>query len=288
MDAVISLDVIDHLTGGRLGTHDTTCPLCSAHRSSPASRREKVFRVWRTEPHFAGFLCAHCGEKGHVRDRISSPIDAERLAQARIEAAERDRIHRMERLHKALRMWTMAAPIAGTIAEKYLRNRGCGVAIPDTVRFLPARGDYAPAMIAAFGIPREVEPGVIRIAADAIKGVHLTRLLPDGSDRERGDQSKVMIGRSAGWPIVLAPPNDFLGLAITEGIEDGLSVHAATGLGVMAAGSASRMPALAAKIPDWADCITIYAHQDDAGKRGAAELAEDLTNLKFEVVVEGL
>ena len=48
-----------------------------------------------------------------------------------------------------------------------------------------------------------------------------------------------MIGRSTGAPIVLAPLTDALGLAITEGIEDALSVHEATGLGVWAAGSAS-------------------------------------------------
>jgi hypothetical protein len=39
-----------------------------------------------------------------------------------------------------------------------------------------------------------------------------------------------MIGRSIGFPIVLAPVNDGLGLSITEGIEDALSLHQATGL----------------------------------------------------------
>ena len=39
-------------------------------------------------------------------------------------------------------------------------------------------------------------------------------------------------GRGAGGlPIVVAPVNDSLGLAITEGIEDALSVHEATGFG---------------------------------------------------------
>lgn len=40
-----------------------------------------------------------------------------------------------------------------------------------------------------------------------------------------------MIGRSKGAPIVLAPLNDLLGLIVTEGIEDALSAHQATGLG---------------------------------------------------------
>ncbi len=285
---MIGLDEIDRLTGGKLGTFDTTCPFCSLFRHSPANRRAKVFRVYRIEPGFAGYHCVHCGEKGHARDRNSSPPDPTRLARARAEAAERDRIHRTERRYKALNLWTMAHPIEGTIAQTYLQNRGYSGPLPDTLRFLPGRGDYAPAMIAALGIPREVEPGVIRIAADAIKGVHLTRLLPDGSDRERGDMAKIMVGQSIGSPIVLAPPNDLLGIAITEGIEDGLSVHAATGLGVMVAGSCSRMPALAAKIPDYVECVTIFAHADDDGQRYAIELAKTLEALKFEVLMEGV
>jgi hypothetical protein len=42
-------------------------------------------------------------------------------------------------------------------------------------------------------------------------------------------------------PIVLAPPNDLLGSSITEGIEDALTMHEATGLGTWAAGSAARL-----------------------------------------------
>jgi hypothetical protein len=112
--------------------------------------------------------------------------------------------------------------------------------LPATLGFLPARGDHPPAMIAAFGLAHEVEPGVIAITDDAIRGVHLTRLLPDGSDRDRGDQAKIMIGHSKGSHIVLAPPNDLLGMSIAEGIENGIALHETTGLGAWAAGSASR------------------------------------------------
>jgi len=72
-----------------------------------------------------------------------------------------------------------------------------------------------------------------------VRGVHLTRLKPDGSDRERTANGKIMIGHSAGVPIILAPPNDLLGMAISEGIEDALSAHEATGLGAWAAGTAN-------------------------------------------------
>ena len=128
-------------------------------------------------------------------------------------------------------------------------------------------------MIAAFGLAHEVEPGVIAIADDALRGVHVTRLLPDGSDRERGERAKIMIGHSIGSPIVLAPSADALAFAITEGVEDALTVHEATGLGAWAAGSASRLPALADAVPDYIDCMTVVADDDDYGQKFASELA---------------
>ena len=124
-------------------------------------------------------------------------------------------------------------------------------------------------MIAAFGFAAELEPGVVAIASDAVVGVHLTKLNADGSakaDDGPGNQSKITIGRgSTGWPICIAPANDLLGLAVTEGIEDALSVHQATGLGAWAAGAAGRMPALADRIPAYVECVTICAHPEPAG-----------------------
>jgi hypothetical protein len=75
---------------------------------------------------------------------------------------------------------------------------------------------------------------------------------------------------------VLAPPNDLLGLAITEGIENGLSTHEATGLGTWAAGCASRLPALAATIDPRIECVTIVADDDHDGRRYAAALAQQV------------
>jgi hypothetical protein len=134
-------------------------------------------------------------------------------------------MRKKNRQQKALWLWSHRKPITGSIAERYLRERGIGCPLPATLGFLPARGEHSPALIAAFGLAHEVEPGVIAIRGSAIRRVHVTRLLADGSDRERGDHAKIMMGHSTGSPIVLAPPNDLLGLAITEGIEDALSAH---------------------------------------------------------------
>jgi hypothetical protein len=278
----LDLTTIDRLAGGKLGTHDVVCPLCSPYHSLQGQRRN-VLRVWRVEPGFATFCCARCGEKGYIHDRHAPASDPAKLTRLRAEAAEHDRIHKLERLSKARWLWSQRRPIAGSIAERYLRERKIVCPSPATLGFLPARGDYTPAVVAAYGMAHEVKPGVIAIADDAVRAVHITRLLPDGSDRERGDQAKIMIGHSVGFPIVLAPPNDLLGMAITEGIEDALTVHQSTGLGAWAAGSASRMPALADALPSWIECMTVLTDDDADGRRFAGELADHIRARGIEV-----
>jgi hypothetical protein len=271
----IGLNDIDRLTAGRLGTYDTVCPLCSHLRHSAKNRSAKVLRVWRKEAAFASYCCAHCGESGYTFDRNRTPPDPAKIIKAKAEATEHDRSHRADRLGKAQWLWAQSRPIVGTIAETYLRGpRGYGGPLPATLRFLPARGDYAPAMIGAFGMAHEVDLGVIAIAVDAIRGVHVTRLLPDGSGKAGSDKDKIMVGLSAGWPLVVAPPNDLLGMAVAEGIEDALSAHEATGLGAWAVGGAKRMPALAERIPSYIDCITVFCDDDADGIRFAAGFAK--------------
>ena len=87
-----------------------------------------------------------------------------------------------------------------------------------------------------------------------------------------------MIGKPSGSPIVVAPVNDGLGLAVTEGIEDALSVHEATGLGAWAAGCASLLPALADAVPSWVEFVTIVADNNPDGRRFAAALQARLTD----------
>ena len=48
-------------------------------------------------------------------------------------------------------------------------------------------------------------------------------LVPDGRAKAGTERHKIMIGRSTGRSLVLAPCNDLLGLAITEGVGDALS-----------------------------------------------------------------
>jgi putative DNA primase/helicase len=130
-------------------------------------------------------------------------------------------------------------------------------------------------MIAAFALVDESEPGVLGKPRD-VESVHLTLLAADGSGKAEVEKPKLIIGSPGGRPIVIAPPNDLLGLAICEGIEDALTAHAATGLGAWAAGSGGFMPKLADAIPDYITAVTIYAHADKAGQNGARQLATRL------------
>ena len=116
---MITLAEIDALTGRRLGAFDVPCPLCGPLRRSARNRRKPVLRIWRTEPGFATFHCARCGEQGFARDLDSrvTPLDPARLAQARAETAERDRVHKAKRQQLALWLWQRRRPIAGSIAE---------------------------------------------------------------------------------------------------------------------------------------------------------------------------
>jgi hypothetical protein len=216
---------------------------------------------------------------------LASSANLSKRAQHRAEVTKDD--YKRRQCEKAEWLWSQRRPIIGTVAERYLCARGYDAPTPPTIAFLPARDAYPPAMIVAFGMPEEPEPGILA-APRSVNAVHLTRLKPDGSDRERGPDAKIMIGRSVGIPIVVAPVNDLLGLAITEGIEDALSVHLATGLGAWAAASAGRMPALADMVPSYVETVTIFAHPDKVGQDKARELASKLHKRGLEVFIEGI
>ncbi len=175
---------------------------------------------------------------------------------------------------KARWLWAQREPIAGTIAEVYLRRaRGHAGAIPPTLAYLPPRNGYEPALIAAFGMVTEPEPGELAIDDDAVKAVQLIKLRPDGGGKADVEPNKLIIGKGPrGVPIVVAPPNDLLGLAICEDVEGALSVHKATGLGAWASGGATRMSALADAVPDYIDFVTIIADRD----RSANAIADGL------------
>jgi hypothetical protein len=242
-----------------------------------------VLRVWRVEPGFATFHCARCGEAGYVRDRHAPRPDPARVARAKAEAAERNRVHAAERLSLARWLWSQRLHPHDTIVATYLQRRAINCQIPGTIGFLPASRDYPPTMITAFGMAHETGDGGVAIRDDAVRGVHLTRLKPDGTDRERGDRAKIIIGHSVGSPLVMSPPGNVGGLAITEGIEDALTLVEAVGVGAWAAGSASRLPALANAMPSYVSSVTVVIDDDADGWRHATTLINRIRARRIEV-----
>jgi CHC2 zinc finger len=201
--------------------------------------------------------------------RLRTP-DAE--SEAKAKQRQRDQAAAEQTQHAtAAKLWKNSKPAAGSIVSTYLKRRGYSGIIPPTIRYLPARDDYAPAMISAYAEPVEGEPGEL-VRPKGVRAVHLTRLRPDGSDRERGKGAKITIGRPLGKPIAISSITDGLSLAICEGIEDALAL-AAAGFAAWAAGSAPIMPALAASIPDCITTVIIEQHPDE-GAQYAAKLAK--------------
>ncbi len=212
-------------------------------------------------------------------------VTGEKVVEAKRQTAPKDTGDDVARERaKARWFWGQRRPIAGTIAEIYLRTaRGYRGVIPPTLAFLPARAGHEPALIAAFGVATEPECGKLAIADVDVMAVQLVKLKPDGIGKADVEHQKIIVGKGAlGSPIVLAPPNDLLGLAIAEGIEDALSIHAATGLGAWASGGAGRMPALAATVPDYMHFVRIVADRDEAGIKGARGLSDGLNRRGIE------
>jgi Toprim domain len=277
----VNLAQIDRLIGGRTGTFDVVCPLCAPFRR-PENQKKKVLRIWRKPDGFASYCCIHCGARGCVFDKTARQIDPKAMARARAEAEALNQKQVAASRRKARALWYHRQTIAGSPAETYLRQvRGYSGTLPATLGFIPAHGDNLPAMIAAFGMAEEIEPGVLQ--PGDVCGVHLTLLLPDGSGKAGTGRDKIMLGREHTLPIALQPPTDMLALAIAEGIEDALSIHQATGLGAWAAGSASRLPMMAEHVPSYIECVSISVDADRAGQNNAKELAKQLRARGIEV-----
>jgi hypothetical protein len=184
-------------------------------------------------------------------------------------------------------LWAQREPLAGSIAETYLRKaRGYAGPLPATLGFLRPFKDYPPSLIAAFAMPEEAEPGVLRAPLD-VAAVQLIALKADGSDKAAVEIQKRTIGCPKGVPIVVAPANDLLAISVHEGIEDALSAHDATGLGAWASGGASFLPHLAGAVSSYVETVTVVAHRDEVGRNGARELARRLAARGFEVLLHG-
>jgi hypothetical protein len=228
-------------------------------------------------------LLAHCKRAGCdfldildaaglLSDDYCAP-DLSRIAQRHTEA----KAQAEKRAMAAKRLWAETQPIAGTVAETYLRGRGISCALPHTLRFHshcwhgPNESRW-PAMVAL------VEGG---------EGfaVHRTYLRPDGSGKAGlagGD--KLMLGATAGGAVRLS--GGISRLVVAEGIESALSLLCgllAEPATVWAALSTSGLRSL--RLPEKPSRLVIAGDGDQPGREAAHALATRAHTLGWSVAM---
>ncbi len=214
--------------------------------------------------------------RGLLPDWQLSEVDPERQARIDSERRQRDAETREKdrrRLKWCRSIWGESQEATETPVATYLASRGINVS-PPTIRFHSAlkhadTGLYFGAMVAA----------VTRWPSFEVTGLHRTFLLPGGAGKAQVSQSKMMAGLCGGGAVRLAPAG--LSLAVTEGIETGLSVQQATGTPTWAALSTSGIKSLV--LPDLpiASEIIIAADNDESGQgQHAAEIAAERWSLE--------
>lgn len=253
--------------GGRWfgGYGSAPCPVCQLER-----RRDQTALTISTGQ--GGRLLAHCKRLGcDFRDIMAAAGLAPDRHDWRPDLAAMERREReahdlaARKAAMAARIWAEAGPVAGTLAERYLRSRGIVCDLPDTLRFHGAchhgpTGQRLPAMLAL------VEGG------DSA-AVHRTWLAPDGAGKAAVEPAKAMLGSTAGGAVRLSGPCSRL--VVCEGLETGLSLLCGLLEGpaaVWAALSTSGMRAL--RLPEKPERLTVAVDGDPAGRAAGYALAE--------------
>ena len=180
----------------------------------------------------------------------------------------------------AQRLFARAQPIAGTIAEAYLRHRGItavhGLA---ALRFHPRC--FTRAHDAA---PREARPALIAAVTDLegrITGILRTWLHPTGRGKAAIATPRRALGRLLGNGVRFGKAGDLL--VAGEGIETVLSLRSVMpAIPMVAALSASHLAALV--LPPGLKRLYIACDADAAGERACERLAERARAAGIEVL----
>ena len=193
---------------------------------------------------------------------------AERQRHAEAERRRLDEQDAQQRTGSALEIWRRAVPAPGTLVETYLRARGITIPVPPSLRYLAAAkhkptGLILPAMVAGVQDPDG------RVVA-----VHRTFLSRAGTAKASVSDPRMSLGPVAGGAVRLAKANGRV--AVSEGIETGLSVLQATGIPTWAALSAPNMAAVILP-PDIRDVI-LGPDGDEAGATNAQKAARRLVD----------
>lgn len=251
------------------------CPCCQPERA----KRQNALTLSDGR---SGGLLAHCKRSECAFIDILAAAGL-RAGDYRVpdsaELAQHDADQQMQTQRKAdqaKRLWREAQPIAGTLAEIYLRDvRGITCPLPATLRF------HAEAW---HGPTARRQPAIVAAVQGAsLPAVHRTFLRPDGSGKaglDGGD--KLMLGGTQGGAVRLSDGHSRL--VVAEGIETGLSL--ACGLldgpaTVWAALSTSGLRGL--RLPHRPERLTIAPDGDEPGRAAANALAERAHGLGWQV-----
>ena len=180
----------------------------------------------------------------------------------------------------ARRLYAMAKPIRGTLAETYLNHRGI-VELRDTsmLRFHPScywkpEGDA----------PTEIWPAMIAAVTDLdgrITGVHRTWLSRDGRGKAPLDPPRKAMGHLLGHAVRFGTVRDIL--AAGEGIETILSLRQILpDLPMMAALSAGHLAAI--QFPSTLKRLYIVRDRDPAGDEAYTRLSIRALDVGIEVI----
>lgn len=158
----------------------------------------------------------------------------------------------------ALRIWQASKPVAGTLAEDYLRARGLSPPFPKALRFNAAT-------ILGSGADKRIMPAMIAAVENdlGLVAIQRTFLDPDDVLRKPISKPKVALGLLGTAAIRLAPAGDELGLA--EGIEDALSAMQWFGTPTWALGGVERLAFVA--IPETVRRVIVYGDRGRAAER---------------------
>jgi phage/plasmid primase-like uncharacterized protein len=181
----------------------------------------------------------------------------------------------------ARRLFAMSQPIAGTIAETYLRRRGItALHGTDALRFHP-RCYYRP----DDGAPTETWPAMIARVTDLdghLTGVHRTWLAPDGSGKAPIETQRKAMGDLLGHGVRFGTGTDIQ--AAGEGIETMLSLRVALpAMAMVAALSSAHLAAL--RFPDTLRRLYIVRDDDPAGDVARDALVERAQAAGIEAIV---
>jgi phage/plasmid primase-like uncharacterized protein len=164
----------------------------------------------------------------------------------------------------AIGIWERAQPAHGTVVETYLRARGYLGTIPTSLRYVrgkhPSDEGFHPTMLAA-ALSLGEQPKLV--------GVHRTFLREDGTGKAALSPDKMSLGKLQGAGVPISAPSSKV--AVSEGIETGLSVQQATGIPTIAALSAAGMQTLI--LPARVQEVFIAADPDDVGMKAAHSAA---------------